>query len=89
MGPDTPHEEVFGRIPPQGGPQAERVETAEGKGQRLGLPPTGGYYGGDGISGSGDLRLLPPEHSPTVYCNQANYGPVSGISSETGAKVGN
>ena len=30
VGNDTEHWEVFGRIPPQGGPQADRKETLEG-----------------------------------------------------------
>ena len=57
MGPDTAHEEGVGRIPPQGGPQADTVATAGGTGRRLGLPFSGGCDGGGGFSGGGDLRL--------------------------------
>ena len=39
MGPDATYEEVVGRIPPQGGPQADGTAAVEGAGQRLGLPP--------------------------------------------------
>ena len=39
MGPDAAHEEGAGRIPPQGGPQADGEVTAERKGRRAGLPP--------------------------------------------------
>ena len=35
--------------------------------------------------GGGGLCLLPLEHSHTVYCGQANYGPVSGGGAETGS----
>ena len=39
MGPDAVHEEGVGRIPPQGGPQADMAATGEGVGRRLGLSP--------------------------------------------------
>ena len=42
MGPDVAHEEGVGRIPPQDVLQDDLAATAEGIGQRLGLPPTGG-----------------------------------------------
>ena len=38
------------------------------------------------ITGGEDLCLLPPEHSLTVYCDQAHYGPVSGGGVEDGVK---
>ena len=69
MGPDTAHEEGVGRIPPQGGPQADGAETAEGMGRRMVLPPAGGCDGRGGFAGHGDLRLPPPEHSRAVYCD--------------------
>ena len=40
-------------------------------------------------TGGGYLHSLPPEHSRTVYFNQANYGPVSGRKMDIGAKGGN
>ena len=69
MGTDTVHEEGVGRIPPQGGPQADGAETAEGAGRRRDLLPDGGCDGGDGFSGGGDLCLPPPEHSSSIYCD--------------------
>ena len=39
MGPDAAYEEGVGRIPPQGGPQADGNAAVEGAGQRLVLPP--------------------------------------------------
>ena len=60
MGPDAAHEEGVGRIPPQGVPKPDRAETAEGTGQRLGLPPAGGCDGGGRFAGGGDSRLQPP-----------------------------
>ena len=52
-------------------------------------PPTGGCDGGGGFTGGGDLRLPPPEHSCTVYCDNADYGPMSGGKVEAKAKGGN
>ena len=86
MGPDSAHEEDFGRIPPHGGPQADGEATAERTGLRVGLPPSGGCNVGGRLVGVGDLRLPMTEHSRTVYCNQENYGPVSGSETEAGAK---
>ena len=54
----------------------------------MGLSPAGGRDGEGGIEGGGDLRLPSPEHSRTVYCDQAHYGPVSGGGAEAGAKGG-
>ena len=54
----------------------------------MGVSPSGGYDGGEGITGGGDLRLTPPEHSCTVYCDQDHYGPVSGGREEAGVKSG-
>ena len=89
MGTDSAHEEGVGRIPPQGGPQADGEATVERTGRRLGLPPVGGGYGGGGRAGSGDLCLPSPEHSCTLYCDQANCGTVSGGKTEAGTKGGN
>ena len=60
MGTDAAHEEVFGQIPQQGGPQADREATTESPGRRVGLPPAGGFNGGGRIAGGGELRLSPP-----------------------------
>ena len=84
---DPPHWEVVGRIPPQGGPQADVEATSAREGWRVGIPPSGGCNGGGGAAGVVDLHLPPPEHSFTVYCDQAHYGPVSGGGAETGATV--
>ena len=43
----------------------------------MGVSPTGCCDGRGGINGGGDLSIFPPEHSCTVYCDQAHYGPVS------------
>ena len=48
------------------------------EGQSVGIPPAGVLGGRGGTSGGGELRLLPPEHSCTVYFSQAHYVPVSG-----------
>ena len=68
MVPDSNYEEGVGRIPPQGVPQDDRAATTEGAERRLGLPPDGGCNGGGRLPGGGDLRLLPPEQSSTIYC---------------------
>ena len=52
----------------------------------MGIPHDGSRNGGGWNSGGVDLRLLPPEHSFTVYCNQDHYGPVSGGRAEAGVK---
>ena len=49
----------------------------DGNGWDVGVPPIGIGDGGVGTTGDGDLHLPPPEHVFTVYCVQANYGPVS------------
>ena len=53
------HWEDFGRIPPQGGPQADGEATSTRKGQCMGIPPSGGNSGGCKTEGGGDLRLSP------------------------------
>ena len=54
------HWEGFGRIPPQGGPQADGEATSKRKVQRMDIPPSGGNNGGYRTEGGGDLRLSPP-----------------------------
>ena len=87
--PDATHKEGVGKIPLQGGPQADRAETTEGTVNRLGLTADVGCDVGERLKGGGYLRLPPPEHSFTVYCDQENYGPVSGGGAEAGATGGN
>ena len=60
MGPDAAYEEGIGRIPPQGGPQADGTAAVEGAVQRLGLTPYGGCNGRGEVAGVGDLRLPSP-----------------------------
>ena len=54
----------------------------------MGLSPAGGRDGRGGITGCGDLCLLPSEHSRTAHYNQAHYGYVSGVGMEYGVKGG-
>ena len=60
MGPEAAHEEGVGKIPPQGGLQADGVATVEGVGRRLGLPPSGRYNNRGGLTIGGELCLPPP-----------------------------
>ena len=52
------------------------------------ISPDEGCYGGGVIAEGGDLHILPPEQSRTVYYDQAHYGPVSGDGAEAGFKGG-
>ena len=54
----------------------------------MGVSSSIGRDGGGGINGGWYLHLPPPEHSRTVYCDQAHYGPVSGVRAEAGVKGG-
>ena len=54
----------------------------------MGVSPAGGRDGGDRITGGGDLCLLPPKQSYTVYCDQAHYGPVSSYGAAAKVKGG-
>ena len=69
MSPDAAYEEGVGWIPPQGGPQADRVATAESLGWRLVLTTSGGCDDGSGVAGDEDLRLRPPEYISAIYCD--------------------
>ena len=69
MGPDTAHEEGFGRIPPQGGLQADVAATKERLVRRMVLPSVVGWDGVGRFVGGGDLCLPLPEHSSAIYCN--------------------
>ena len=42
MSNDTAHWEVFGRIPPQGGPHTDREKTSERAGGWMGVSTSGG-----------------------------------------------
>ena len=88
VGDDTAHWEVFGRISPQGGPQADKTTTTEGGVWEVGVYHTDEDDGGSGITGGGDLRLPTPEHSLTVHRNKDHYGPVSGSGEASGVMGG-
>ena len=53
LGDNPLHWEGVGRIPPQGGPQADREESLESKGWCMDITPTGGLDGGDRATGGG------------------------------------
>ena len=67
VGDDTIHWEVVGMVPPQGGPQADGAVTSEEEVREVGVSTSGGSDGRGGVTGGGDLRLPPPEHSRTVH----------------------
>ena len=69
MSPDSAYEGGFGRIPPQGVPQADGLSTVKGLVWSLGLPTSGSCHGGSGVAGDGDSRLRLPEHSSAIYCD--------------------
>ena len=83
---DPLHWEGVGWIPPHWERQTEKESTLAGKVICLDLPPSGGRNAGGGNAGGGDLRLPTKEHSCTVYCDEAHYGPVSGGRSDNGFK---
>ena len=84
VGDDSMHREDVGLIPPQGGPQADGEATSSKEGWRVDITPTRACDVGGETAGGGDLRLLTPEHSHTVHCDQDHYGPMSGRGAETG-----
>ena len=88
MGDDTVHWEGVGKIPTQGGLQADGTENLEGEGQDLSASPSEGRHGGSGFTGCGDLSIPPLEHSCTVHFNQAHYGTVSGNLESSGVTGG-
>ena len=57
-------------------------------GMCMSVSPAVGRDGGGGITGGGDLRLLPPEHSCTVHWDQTYYGAVSVGGSDARVKGG-
>ena len=60
VGHDTLHQECFGCITPQGGPQADGEETLESTGRSMGISPAGGCDDGGRIAAGEDLVLPPP-----------------------------
>ena len=52
------------------------------------VSPSGGSDSGGGVTVGVDLHILPPEHSRTVHCYQAHYGPISGGGAEARVKGG-
>ena len=64
---DTAHWKGIGNIQPQGGLKSDRGLTLESMERCMGLSSDVGRYGRGSITGIGDLCLLPPEHSRTVY----------------------
>ena len=66
VGNDTTHWDSFGRIPPQGIPQADGETTSERTGWRMVVSPAGGSDTRGGITESGYLYIPPPENSCTV-----------------------
>ena len=85
VGHEPTHWEVFWRIPPQGGPQADGEATSAKEGRRVDILPAGGCDGRCGTSKGVELRVMPLENSRTVYCDQTYYRPVYGGGSETRA----
>ena len=53
----------------------------------MGVSPARGRDDRGRITGGGDLRLPPTEHSLTVHFNQAYYRPVSGGGTEARSRV--
>ena len=78
--------EGVGRIPPQGGLQADREATLVSKVQSMGIPPAGVRNGRGGDSRGGDLILMQTKYCFTVYCGHAHYGTFSGGGAEAGVK---
>ena len=85
MGDYPTHQEVVGRIPSQGGPQADRKQPRQGRYRVWIYPPLEDAMAEGGTERSGDLCLPPPEHSRTSHCKQGCYGPVPGGGAETRA----
>ena len=57
VGDDPVHRESFGRISPQGGPQADGEASLVGEEQCVDIPSAGGRDGWGGPAGGGDLHL--------------------------------
>ena len=58
------------------------------KGWWVSVSHTSRIDGGSEVAGGRYLRLPPPEHSCTVHCDQAHYGPVSGGGEASGVTGG-
>ena len=61
----------------------------ERTGRRLALPPAVGVNVRGGLTVGGNLHILTPENSHTVYRYQENCGPMYGGKTEARAKGGN
>ena len=85
---ETTYWEGLEQIPIQGVPQDDRTATLVRTGRRMGVSPYGKIDDGGGITGGGDIHFLPLEHSHTVHCEQAHYGPVSGGGAVYGVNSG-
>ena len=60
MGDDAVHRGVLGRIPPQGGLQADREATSDRTVRSVDIHSAGVNDDRSGTSGGGELCLLPP-----------------------------
>ena len=69
MGPNTAYADGPGRISPHSSLKTDGTETVEDTVQKMGLPPAGGYDGGGGVKGGGNLGLPSPEYNGAIYCD--------------------
>ena len=78
------------RLSPSGDMVADRVDVTVEQGQYMDIPSPGGGDGGSGNAVGGNLRHLPSKQRRTIYCDNAHYGTVYGISAAsrgTGVKA--
>ena len=66
------------RLSPLGDTALGRTDATSEPGRNLKLTSPWGGDGGGGDAGNQNLCHPSPEHCHTIYCNKANYGPVSG-----------
>ena len=88
MGDNTLHWEVFGRIIQQSCHQSDGKQTMDRQIRWMGVSPSSGSYFGRGITGGGDIHILPLENRHTVDCSHFHHGPVSGVGAAAGVKGG-
>ena len=67
-----------GQISPSGDTAADGVDATDERGRDLYISSPGGGDGRGGNEGDRNLSRPPPEHFHGIYCNKANYIPVSG-----------